>query len=378
MTIARLVGRFSGAAGPCVIVVGGLHGNESAGIRAIDRVVRRLRSDGVEFKGDLIGFAGNLAAIEAGERYLRTDLNRLWTEEGVRTMRRDRRTAHDDPEEREQLALLASLDDAVAQARGPVVFLDLHTSSAPGEPFICFADTLRNREFAFHFPAPIILGLEETIDGALSELMTREGHISIAVEGGQHDADSSVDHLAATIWIALETAGCIAEGAVDDVAVLREKLAAASAHVPPVLELTSRHPIQSEDEFKMEPGFRNFQRIEAGEHLATDRSGQIMAPKPCRVLLPLYQAVGNDGFFLAREVEPFWLGISRILRRLRVSNIVHWFPGVDRHPAHRNWLRVNPSVARWYVYDLFHLLGYRKQRAEGRMLVVERRAHDLR
>ncbi len=377
MTLDRVVGRFSGFPGPCVIVVGGLHGNEPAGIEAIGRVVHRLRSGGVEFRGDLIGFAGNLAAIAAQERYLRTDLNRVWTEEGVRAMRGDREAPPDDPEEREKLALLDHLDDAAARARGPVIFLDLHTSSAPGEPFICFGDTLRNREFAFHFPAPIILGLEETIDGALSELMTREGHISIAVEGGQHHAESSIDHLTATIWIALETAGCIAEGALDDVAALREKLAAASAHVPPVLELTSRHPIEFEDGFRMEPGFSNFQKIEAGERLATDRSGAIVAPKPCRVLLPLYQAVGRDGFFLAREVEPFWLRVSRALRRLQVTRIVHWFPGVERHPAHRDWLRVNPSVARWYVYDLFHLLGYRKQRAEGRMLVVERRAHDL-
>ncbi len=375
---SRVVGRLEGeGAGPCVIIVGGLHGNEPAGIEAIRRVCERLRQSDCPFRGDLVGLAGNLTALEAGERYLRIDLNRVWTEERTRAIREGRLAVGDDPEVEEQQSLLAHLDDATARARGPIYFLDLHTSSAPGEPFICFGDTLRNREFAFHFPAPVILGLEETIDGALSEFMTQQGHVSLAVEGGQHDSESSIEHLAATIWIALESAGCIAEGAVDEVEPLRRELGEASDHVPPVLELTSRHAIQSGDDFRMEPGFKNFQRVERGERLATDRGGIIRSPGPCRILLPLYQAVGSDGFFLAREVEPFWLGVSKALRRVRFSRLIHVLPGVEHHPAHRDWLRVNPAVARWYVYELFHLLGYRKQRAEGEMLVVERRAYDL-
>jgi succinylglutamate desuccinylase len=51
----------------------------------------------------------------------------------------------------------------------------------------------------------------------------------------------------------------------------------------------------------MLPGFRSFQRIEAGEILATDGKGEVRSPETGLLLLPLYQPQGEDGFFLVRE-----------------------------------------------------------------------------
>ena len=60
----------------------------------------------------------------------------------------------------------------------------------------------------------------------------------------------------------------------------------------------------------MVPGFENFDRIAKGQHLADDSSGPIMSPGKLRIFLPLYQGQGDDGYFLARPVNPFWLGLS--------------------------------------------------------------------
>jgi succinylglutamate desuccinylase len=54
----------------------------------------------------------------------------------------------------------------------------------------------------------------------------------------------------------------------------------------------------------MEPGFRNFQSVSAGKLLARDHHGEVRAPLSGILLLPLYQAQGEDGFFLIREVTP--------------------------------------------------------------------------
>jgi hypothetical protein len=43
-----------------------------------------------------------------------------------------------------------------------------------------------------------------------------------------------------------------------------------------------------------------------GEDGQTDESGLM--------LIPLYQALGDDGFFVARVVA-FWLGVSRVMRK---------------------------------------------------------------
>jgi hypothetical protein len=41
----------------------------------------------------------------------------------------------------------------------------------------------------------------------------------------------------------------------------------------------------------------------------------------------------RDGYFLVREVRPFWLTPASWMRRLRFDAILPWLPGVRRHPA---------------------------------------------
>ncbi|MGB0432056.1 MAG: hypothetical protein ACPGLV_16395 [Bacteroidia bacterium] len=44
--------------------------------------------------------------------------------------------------------------------------------------------------------------------------------------------------------------------------------------------------------------FLNFQKIEKGTLLATDKNGPIYCEQDCFMLMPLYQKQGSDGFFL--------------------------------------------------------------------------------
>jgi succinylglutamate desuccinylase len=53
----------------------------------------------------------------------------------------------------------------------------------------------------------------------------------------------------------------------------------------------------------MRPGYANFQPIRRGEHLADDASGPVLAPEDGLILMPLYQSLGTDGFFLVQEVS---------------------------------------------------------------------------
>ena len=50
----------------------------------------------------------------------------------------------------------------------------------------------------------------------------------------------------------------------------------------------------------MEPGFANLAPARAGQLLARDRGGEIRAPHDGVVILPLYQALGSDGYFWGR------------------------------------------------------------------------------
>ena len=53
----------------------------------------------------------------------------------------------------------------------------------------------------------------------------------------------------------------------------------------------------------MHSGYRSFQRVDAGEVLAAEGEAEIRAPSAARLLMPLYQRAGREGFFLARPVR---------------------------------------------------------------------------
>src|SRR5262249_52660598 len=177
-TIAK---RRGAAAGPTLVVVGGVHGNEPAGVRAAGRVVGDVPDRAIH--GEVVALAGNTRALAENKRYLLRDLNRQWA--AARTAALDAGRVPDDAEGREARELRAALDAAVAAARGPVYFLDLHTTSAEGVPFGLIGDTQRHRAFAARFPLPVILGLEEQVDGVLAEHMSARGATTLSVERGQ-------------------------------------------------------------------------------------------------------------------------------------------------------------------------------------------------
>ncbi len=375
----RVLGRYGGdTAGPLVIGIGGMHGNEPAGAQALQETLQALRAADVPFRGSFIGLAGNRAALARGCRYLDEDFNRAWSRERVIRLRSRRATPDATSEEIEQRELLASLDAELARRRGPVVCLDLHTTSAAGTPFVVIGDTLLNRRFGFRLRAPVVLGLEERLESTILNHLGEEGHVAVGFEGGQNDSPSAVAIHMEAIRTVLATAGCIRTEDLPLPAHGSEDPAADSDAPPPVVEVRYHHLIREGDEFVMEPGFTNFQPVERGQILARDRRGPIRAGESGQVLMPLYQGQGTDGFFLVRRVRPFWLRLASWLRRLRIERLLPALPGVRRYQDTPGTLVVDPRVARWFVVELFHLLGFRKRLSREGKLIVSRRWHESR
>lgn len=368
--IGRIVGR---AAGPTLVVIGGMHGNEPGGALAAKRVLERLSRDDVHVSGEVIALAGNLAGLRIGRRYQMKDLNRQWSDERVGALRAQPE-GDDDAEDREQRALLAAIETAIARARGPVYLADLHTTSAPGIPFVITGDTLAQRKLAVAFPLPVVLGLEEQLEGALSEYWTRRGCVTFAVEGGQHHDPASVDSLEAVLLVAVDATGLLSlqsPALRDEVSRAQRLLAQRRGDLPHVMEVLSRHAITDSDRFSMEPGFRNLDRARSGQVLAHDARGEIVAPRDGLVILPLYQAHGSDGFFWGREMSELRLRVSEVLRRLGADRALGLLPGVRRDRAVPTRLVIDRRFARLYPLGVFQLLGYRRTRPGESGLIVE-------
>lgn len=303
----RIIGRYVGSQqGPLLICLGGIHGNEPSGVRAIGRFFELLRQQPLAgFRGGVLGLRGNLQALEKGVRFLEKDLNRImtpWMSEQVRSVPLDSLSA----EYREFRELLDLVDSEIDRIKpDALALIDLHTTSADGGIFSIPDGSEESIALAKQFHVPIVLGMSGGLDGtSLTFFSPQYRGIPARVaafEAGQNDDPASELRSAAAIVNALKAIGCI--GPTDFPNPDEQLLRDAAAGLPQVSELVEVHLIQPGDGFSMRPGYRNFQKVKRGEHLADDRNGPICSSIDGLVLMPLYQSQGSNGFFLVREVS---------------------------------------------------------------------------
>ena len=370
--IACLCGDESG---PSLVVVGSIHGNEPSGAQALRNVAPSLQTMEARLRGRVFFVEGNVRALGAKVRFIDTDLNRAWKRANlaktglVRTLTR--------AEDLELYELQRVFREILNTARNEVFVLDLHTTSAAGLPFATVGDTLRNRHFAKMFPVTMMLGIEEQLEGTILEYLNNKGAVTMGFEGGQHDSPEAIANHEALVWLAIVNAGIAAAEEVPDLEKHRRALEMATAPQR-IVEIRYREAISADDNFVMNPGFKNFDPIKRGQILALNRQGYIKAVESGVILMPLYQKKGEDGFFIGREVAPFWIRLSEMLRRLKLADWMFVLPGVRRHPSDPESLMVNTAVARFLPLQIFHLLGFRRRVWEGNFLVVSRRKFDTR
>lgn len=355
--IARVLGCVDrGHMGPLVLAIGGIHGNEPAGVQAAQRVIEVLEQDAIPLRGKFVALAGNLAALAQRRRYIDMDLNRLWAAPGPATA----------ADHAEQRALAMTFEELVTGWRGPVIAIDLHTSSADGTPFTCAADTLPNRKLALALPVPLVLGLEEAVAGTLLEWFSMRGHVALAIEGGRHDRPATAENLEAALWLLLVSSAALGADQAPDPAMHRGRLAAAAAGMPPAVEIRHRRTISTACRFRMLRELRSFDPVHPRQAIAEDLRGPIHPPFRGRVLLPLYQADGEDGFFLARDVPAWSLVFTHWARRLGLDRLLRLVPGIRSERGDARVLSVAGATARWLPQALFRLFGFRRRTACGR------------
>lgn len=132
-----------GPGDPEVAVVGGIHGDERSGIRA----VRRLRDADLDLQRGVAFVLANSAAIEADKRYIDSDLNRAFPGD-----------PNGDREDRIAARLCAFIEDMTS--------LSLHETKSRPTPFALIHSTHEDEfELASRLPVPRVVdhwGVNET------------------------------------------------------------------------------------------------------------------------------------------------------------------------------------------------------------------------
>lgn len=357
----RFVGSVIGEKmSPTVIIFSGIHGNENAGVIAGENIIKKIENDSIKFQGNLFIIYGNINALKKGIRYENVDLNRIWNIENINKITSSSNGFNAD--ENEQLEIYLHIKNIMETHKGPFYFLDMHTTSSPTIPFITISDSLNNRQFSSKFPVPIVLGIEEYLDGPLLTYLNEFGHISLGFEAGEHYDKQSVKNCEAFIWLALVYAKCIRKNELKDIdQYKKELLKSKCTNKYKFFEIDFQYVIKKDENFKMNSGFDNFEKIKKNQKLAISNGEVIKASMNGKIFMPLYQELGNDGFFIITRISYFWLKASIMARKLNTHHFLRLLPGIEKDPFNSYTLLVNPKTAKFLAKEIFHLFGYRKQ-----------------
>ncbi len=365
--IKRIKGKHSF---PTVVAFGGVHGNESAGVLALEKVVKTIEKDQLHFHGNFYAIKGNLKALDKKVRFIHKDLNRIWTRRNIKHLFDDQEVFAELEEQRELFQLIR---DIFSESVGPFYFIDLHTTSSYTIPFITISDSLNNRKFSSNFHIPIILGIEEYLEGPVLTFLNEFGHISLGFEAGQHNESSSVNNCEFFIWKSLALTGCINKKKVKNYFFLRKRFNYYRSSN--FYHITEKHTIEENDSFEMQEGYTNFQPIKKGELLAHSNGHELKASENGKIFMPLYQKLGEDGYFIIRKISKFWLGLSKFLRKTRSHHLLRLLPGI-RKVSHYT-LRVDPKTAVFLTNQIFHLFGHRRRVKKGKHLYFTKRDRKI-
>ena len=356
----RVIGRIHGAKkGPTLIFIGGIHGNEPSGVKALYQLFDVWQGQREKMNGTIYGLAGNLKALAAGVRYIDRDLNRMWTPEKVH--KSETSLEVEDLELQELYGVIQKILDT---EEGPFYFFDLHTTSGQTQPFLTVNDSLLNRSYTQQYPLPIVLGIEEFLDGPLLSYINQLGYVAFGFEAGQHQDPEAKENQKAFCQLTLHYTGVLSLDPISRKR-LEEKLRPRQPIVAHFYEIIHRYGIPKGKAFTMDPGFENFDAIDTLQPLAWTEEERVSSPMSGYIFMPLYQGKGDDGFFVVQSIPERFLRWSATLRKYRPERLLTLLPGVSWAGEDKEALMVDLRIARFFTKKIFHLLGYRSRQIDG-------------
>ena len=373
LKVDRIIGHIKGKKkGPTLIFFGGIHGNEPAGVFALHKVIEDLHKQKIDCNGNIYALSGNLWALKRGERFHMQDLNRLWASDRMKPLEKGNTDCNENEDIIQQIDIYNTIKGIIETETTPLYFFDLHTTSGKSIPFLTVNDSLLNRKFSEQYPCPMILGIEEYLDGPILSYINELGYVSFGFEAGQHDDPIAIDNAIAFTYLSLVFTNAISKDSIDFNRYYQH-LFRISRHLKKFYEIYYRYEIGPEETFIMMPGYENFQEVSKGQNLATSNGKPKFCKHNMHIFMPQYQSQGNDGYFMVRSISPIFLMLSTVLRKIKLDRILPLMPGIRWVNPKKEALIVNLNIARFLAKQFLHLLGYRSKHIDKTHLVIKNR-----
>lgn len=271
---------------PWVAVVGSIHGNEPAGLRAIERIKHEADAGQLPLeRGTLVLIHGNPEASRHNRRYTDggADLNRIFDFEFEHRLRRDQWAY-----EHERAIALRPIFEQVDAA------IDLHSATEPTPPFVITTQIPASAELGQ------ALGMRYVTRGwddlnilshrVFIALLTRREKPALAVECGQHTESGAPE-----IAYKVATRFLIALGVLDGEIVTQTEVQ--------MLDVI-RALRKPSSEFRFSRHIRGFEVLPQGTLIGSDSDISLSVSENRYALLPNdHVPVGVDMLYLARPAS---------------------------------------------------------------------------
>ena len=292
----RILGNYhSGEKGKTIVFMCGIHGNELSGKKALKKIFSYLENNKIDIRGNIIGVQGNLKAIEKKERYIDIDLNRIWTKKIIDKVKKGKIK---DVYEYKELIKIHDIMDVILKKKKKkdVIIIDLHNTSSASGLFTVINNT-KDFKLASAIQIPVITKLFNKVKGSFSQYYNSKNISTIVFEGGAIGDPASTNNHEIGIFKILESCGAIKKEDTPNFITNQSN----SKNKKNLYKVKYIHLISESDNFLMKPNVINFQNVKKGEVLGSDKNGDVISPFDGKILMPLYQEQGREGFYIIQN-----------------------------------------------------------------------------
>ena len=292
----RILGNYhSGEKGKTIVFMCGIHGNELSGKKALKKIFSYLENNKIDIIGNIIGVQGNLKAIEKKERYIDIDLNRIWTKKIIDEVKKGKIK---DVYEYKELIKIHDIMDVILKKKKKkdVIIIDLHNTSSASGLFTVINNT-KDFKLASAIQIPVITKLFNKVKGSFSQYYNSKNISTIVFEGGAIGDPASTNNHEIGIFKILESCGVIKKEDTPNFITNQSN----SKNKKNLYKVKYIHLISESDNFLMKPNVINFQNVKKGEVLGSDKNGDVISPFDGKILMPLYQEQGREGFYIIQN-----------------------------------------------------------------------------
>lgn len=258
--------------GKDVVIIAGIHGNETCGMRAFDEILPTLTIDA----GRVTFILGNPKAIELGVRFVDVNLNRLFKSDELITD--TQKSSYEYARSRELMPLLAQAD----------LVLDIHSSGTVGSTPFAICDRQRVTETRGLPFSVLSYGWDVLEPGGTDDFVTGSGGYGVCIECGFHEDAEAVERACTSIYAFLNMAGAI-------------QYVPDSTTVTAQQEIEVLHIHKTNSDFTPSKFFGDFEPVSSGVVLGIDGEEEVIAPFDGVVIfVRTRQSPDEEAFILGR------------------------------------------------------------------------------